>query len=64
MPRNLDQTETGNRSDRQAVQRMLGRALENTTRPRARNRKVIEHLRALLDQYAKDAVDLAREATS
>lgn len=64
MPRNLDQTSTGNRSDRQSVQRMLGRALENTSRPKARNQKVIAHCRALLDLYSKDAIDSAREATS
>jgi hypothetical protein len=57
MPRRLDQSDAGVRSDRQAALRILFRATENTTRPKARNKRIIALARELLEHLQKDALE-------
>ena len=57
MPRPLDQSDAGVRSDRQALQRIKWRAAENTTRSKARNKRIMALAEELLQLFGKEAVD-------
>lgn len=43
--------------DRSGIDRALRRAVANTTRPKARNQKILQHLKALSALYLEDLTD-------
>lgn len=59
MSRSVLQGSNVERSDRQAAARMLARAVENQTRPRTRNKRVVALLQELIDLYNQDALERA-----
>lgn len=56
MPRNVEQSESGESADRKALVRALARACENTSRPAAVNKRIVDHLQATLALMASARV--------
>jgi hypothetical protein len=63
MPRKEEQTKRGEEHDKVNVRRALDRACGNTTRPRARNRKLVALLQEASNIYALDGEGAARSAS-
>ncbi|HYB52830.1 MAG TPA: hypothetical protein VEG84_03100 [Thermoanaerobaculia bacterium] len=64
MPREPGQGPNYDLHDRRDTRLKLDRALANTTRPPARNKRLIAHLQGALREYEADALDHAAKSSS